>query len=307
MQIDNTTESELSLDTPLITDFVKANLPFFMRQVLDRLSEREQDVFIIGTLVAVSGSVEASGLYHHKKYHASLYAFISAPPASGKGVLNYCTQLILPLHKSLKKKSENEMEIYETAKADYNQKKKAGAKNIEKPEKPLFRTLLMPANSSSSQFIEHLQHNGEKGLIIETEADTLTRTLESDFGNYSDTLRKGFEHEPISMRRKTDKQYIEIFNPQLAICLSGTPQQLAKLVTSVENGLFSRFIYYVFRKTPQWTDVTPAVNGEFLFPDMISMLGEDLSVSLMEQRRTPLHFSLQEHHWHNLNVGSKNG
>lgn len=294
-------QPELKLDSPLISEFVKENLPSFLKEILVRLIPREQDVFIIGTITALSGCVEASGLYKDKRYYSPCYSFISAPSASGKGALNHCMQLILPLHMAIKKQSEDALRIYDNELLEYEQKKKSGENNIDKPEKPFFQTVMIPANSSSSQLIEHLQNNGEQGLMIETEADTMVKMLESDFGNYSDILRKASEHEPISQRRKTDKLYIDMYNPRLAVCLSGTPKQLSKLITSVENGLFSRFVYYVFSSTPKWSDVTPSLNEEISLPDLIKGIGQELSVKLIELRKEPLQFHLEINQWKKLN------
>lgn len=293
--------SELSLDSPFFSEFVHENLPEFMKEIINRLKRREQDVFVIAALTALSGCIEASGLYGNKRYYSPCYSFISAPSASGKRAIDLVTQLVLPTHMLLKAKSEEEKEKYETALYDYEMARRKGDKDQDKPEKPNYETILIPANNSSSQIHEDLEQNGERGLIIETEADTMIKSLDSDFGNYSDFLRKAFEHELISQRRKTDRQYIEMFNPRLAICLGGTPQQLSKLITSVENGLFSRFIYYVYSCTPQWRDVTPVIGNEIPLPELINIIGEKLAVKLLKQREHPLQFTLTAEQWKKLN------
>ncbi|HZH69513.1 MAG TPA: DUF3987 domain-containing protein, partial [Flavobacteriaceae bacterium] len=83
-------------------------------------------------------------------------------------------------------------------------------------------------------------------IIFETEADTLAGTLKQEWGNFSDILRKAFHHESTNMFRRKDNEYIEIEDPHLAIALSGTPKQVHNIMPDVENGLFSRFIYYAF-------------------------------------------------------------
>ena len=42
--------------------------------------------------------------------------------------------------------------------------------------------------------------------MMETEGDTLTNTLLSDHGNYSDVLRKSFHNEPVSYLRRTNHE-----------------------------------------------------------------------------------------------------
>ena len=91
--------------------------------------------------------------------------------------------------------------------------------------------------------------------MMETEGDTLTNTLASDHGNYSDGLRKSFHNEPVSFLRRTNYEYVEVVNPKLSVLLSGTPGQVKKLIPDAENGLFSRFMYYHLPMKHQWNDV----------------------------------------------------
>ena len=89
-------------------------------------------------------------------------------------------------------------------------------------------------------------------LIIESEADTMGLMLNNDWSNYSDVLRKTFQHEPLSLSRKVENTFIEIKEPKLSLLLSGTPQQLKSLIKSKENGLFSRFIIYSFDEVSEF-------------------------------------------------------
>jgi hypothetical protein len=295
-------DDSIQLDSPYISHAVKECLPVFMQKILSYMeSEREKDIFIIGFLTVISGIIEAHGIYNRRKNYPVVYSFISAPPASGKGALNYCHQLILPLHKMLKQQSEDALLQYQLDLQDYNIRKANKEKDLVKPEKPPYKTVLIPANSSSSQIVEHLSDNGEKGVIIETEADTLTQTLNTDFGNFSDILRKAYEHEHISLRRKTNKEYLELYDPRLAVTLSGTPDQLKKLINSVENGLFSRFIYYVFQTTPKWKDVSPVHTNEKPLHTVLEETGNYLAEKLVEQQRIPIEFHLTDHQWKQFN------
>ncbi|MCF8371662.1 MAG: DUF3987 domain-containing protein [Bacteroidales bacterium] len=70
--------------------------------------------------------------------------------------------------------------------------------------------------------------------------------MKQDWGNFSDVLRKAFHHESTNMYRRKDNEYIEVDDPHLAIALSGTPKQVHNMMPDVENGLFSRFLFYAF-------------------------------------------------------------
>lgn len=100
--------------------------------------------------------------------------------------------------------------------------------------------------------IKHLEDNDGMGAIVESEADTLSGTLKQDWGRYSDILRNAFHGETITKSRVTGMEYSEIKSPKFSIALTGTPNQLNSLITSVEDGLFSRFIFYRYKMTPKW-------------------------------------------------------
>jgi hypothetical protein len=57
------------------------------------------------------------------------------------------------------------------------------------------------------------------GLLFESEGDTLSQTLKSDYGNYSDVLRKAFHHELVSLSRRKDREYCEVSNPRVSVAL----------------------------------------------------------------------------------------
>ena len=105
------------------------------------------------------------------------------------------------------------------------------------------RMFIIPANSSASSLLKILADNDGIGLLFETEGDTLSQTLKSDYGNYSDTLRKAYHHETISLSRRKDREYLEVKNPRLSVVLAGTPEQVRRLIPDTENGLMSRFIF----------------------------------------------------------------
>ena len=113
--------------------------------------------------------------------------------------------------------------------------------SLNEPIAPKSKLFFIPANTSSSMLIKHLEDNDGMGAIVESEADTLTGTLKQDWGGYSDILRKGFHGETITKSRVTGMEYAEVKFPKFSIALTGTPNQLNTLITSVEDGLFSRF------------------------------------------------------------------
>jgi len=146
--------------------------------------------------------------------------------------------------------------------------------NLEKPNKPPERMLFIPANNSVTGVYQLISDNEGKGLIFETEGDTLAQAFKSDYGNYSDGFRKAFHHETICYYRRTDREYVDIEKPCLSTVLSGTPKQVATLIPNAENGLFSRFIFYYMNIKPTWKNVFQS-NFETGLDDYYSQLGNE--------------------------------
>ena len=78
---------------------------------------------------------------------------------------------------------------YEIEMREYNLNKMKDF-SLEKPQKPAERMLFIPANNSTTGVFQLLSDNEGKGLIFETEGDTLAQAFKSDYGNYSDGFRK---------------------------------------------------------------------------------------------------------------------
>jgi hypothetical protein len=250
--------------TPTIPQSVYDNLPpilFENCQVFKQ--ERERDVFLTGALAILSGCLpNVSGLYSGSVIYPSLFSFILAPAASGKGALKFAKALADGYHDKTLAVSIEDKKRYEENLAAYKMLKAKGKleQGQEMPLAPKFKVVYIPGNTSNAKIIQHLDCNEGKGIICETEADTLGQTFKNEWGSYSDMLRKSFHHEKISVSRKTDGEFIEVNNPQLSVALSGTPKQVFNIISSAEDGLFSRFIFYVFKTEAVWLDPSPKGN-----------------------------------------------
>ena len=97
--------------------------------------------------------------------------------------------------------------------------------------------MALPSNTTAAALQTALAENDGRGIMCETETDTLSGALGADFGNFSDVLRKAFHHEPVSLLRKTDRQHLDLERPALSIALTGTPGQLPRLMPTAEDGL----------------------------------------------------------------------
>lgn len=241
---------------PTLPQSLFSQLPDFLKKSVDVAeTNEERDLLLLGSLVTLSCAFPTIyGIYHKKKVFANLFLFVSAAASAGKGRLNHCRKLVKPIHDSLKEITKASRQQYEMDMAEYHANKKKQP-DIEKPIEPPIQLLFIPANSSASGAFQLLNDNQGKGLIFETEGDTLANTFKSDFGNYSDGFRKSFHHETINYYRKTDREYVDLESPCLSTVLSGTPKQVLNLIPSSEDGLFSRFMFYYMNMQPVWSNV----------------------------------------------------
>ncbi len=249
-------EDENKDELPLIPQEVYDNLPLLLQAITDEAkSERERDLLLLGSLVAFSSCIpNVFGFYDRRKVYPNLYLFITAKASAGKGILNHCRLLVRPIHNQYREESAMLKEKYQQELNQYNADKK-GNSEAEKPKLPPEKMLFIPANNSATGMFQLLDDNKGKGFIFETEGDTLANTFKSDYGNYSDGFRKAFHHESISYYRRTDREHVEIEKPCLSTLLSGTPKQLTNLIPDVENGLFSRFMFYHLHIKAEWHNV----------------------------------------------------
>ena len=238
---------------PTFSQDIYSLLPSFLTQIINKAKNFEDaDLLLLGSLTALSACLpNISGNYAEREVFPNLFLFVAAQASAGKGRLTLCRHLIKPIHDSLKKNYAAEMEEYRHLQNEYVQDKK----NREPPVEPPIKTLLIPANSSSTSVYQVLNDNGGVGLIFETEGDTLANSFKSDYGNFSDGFRKAFHHEMISYTRRKDREFVELTKPRLSAMLSGTPKQILSLIPDAENGLFSRFIFYNMNLRLEWRDV----------------------------------------------------
>lgn len=255
-------EEEITETALTLPGTIYPQLPEFLQEiVIHAISDEERDILLLGSLVTLSACIpNVFGIYHGKKVFTNLYLFVTAQASAGKGNLAYCRKLVLPIHKKLREEFLRKKEQHEIDLKAYNLKR--NTKNEEeKPSKPPEKMLFIPANNSSTGAYQILADNDGKGIIFETEGDTLAHAFKSEYGNYSDGFRKAFHHETISYYRRTDQEYVEIEHPCLSAMLSGTPKQVSALIPSAENGLFSRFMFYTMNLKTEWIDAF-AVNTD---------------------------------------------
>ena len=174
---------------------------------------RERDYFTLSLLPLLGATLENNvwGRYNKSISHCNLYTMIVAPPASGKGVMNDAKHLFSA---------------------------------IEKQRRDMYKTFTIPGNISAAMLIQMMSANEGSGILCETEADKITNALNQDWGDFSDTLRKGFHYEEVSYARKGEEEKIKLDKTNLSALITCTPGQVPKLMKEQSDGLYSRFLFY---------------------------------------------------------------
>ena len=278
---DSAEMAELEEDEPLPTfsHQVRGQLPELLAKIDEiRKSDADADILILGALTVISAAMpHIYGVYDQRIVYPNLFLFVTAPASSGKGRLSLCRYLVEPIHDNLRELNKEEESEYKRKLAEYNA---AGKKkvNMDKPEEPPLRMLFIPANSSATAVYQVLHDNDERGLMFETEGDTLANTFGSDYGNYSDGFRNAFHHETISYVRRKYREYANIKSPKLSTLLTGTPRQILNLISDAENALFSRFAFYYLNPQMTWNNVFSDNSGTTL-EEYFQDLGKDYTDS----------------------------
>lgn len=258
--------------TPLPAFDDGTHWPDPLERVMSRGTTRAQrDVLFLGaiTVLGASMSPHVRCPYGGKMMHPSLQTFVVALPASGKGVLSLVRLLVEPLHDEIRSQVEKEMKQFQQEKTAYEVLGKERAK-VAQPIQPRNRMFLISGNNTGTGILQNIMDSDGIGLICESEADTLSTAIGSEYGHWSDTMRKAFDHDRLSYNRRTDKEYREVKKMYLSVLLSGTPAQVKPLIPTAENGLFSRQIFYYMPAIHRWKNQFDQqdTNLEDIFTDM---------------------------------------
>ena len=244
------------VDLPTFPGSVYEDLPGFLQKVVARCdSNEDRDIMLLGSLVTLGSCLtKVYGRYGGIRIYPNLYLFITAQASAGKGNLVFCRKLVNPIHNTLREQAKQLKREYKIQMKQYSVLR-LKEEAIEKPEKPPQKMLFIPGNNSASGIFQLLSENEGRGLIFETEADTLSYAFQSAGSTASNGLRNAYQHEMISFHRHLDQEHVEINRPCVSMLLTGTNRQVFSLIPSAENGLLSRFILYQMNTRTEWKDM----------------------------------------------------
>ena len=164
-------------ETPTIPNTIYAGLPVFLKEITDQFDDRrERDIILTSSLTILSGCfTRLTGKYAKNYVSPNLFAFIVAPPSSGKGTMGWATLLGKSIHDNLFKNNKELKEKYQRQLKEWNRKsKKDGSSCGAAPSKQKYPMLFIPGNSSSAANYKILADSDGVGIIAETEADSLS-------------------------------------------------------------------------------------------------------------------------------------
>ena len=230
--------------------------PAFLKRMIDRGdTPAQKDILLLGGITVLGATLNKSIRisYGRKFYYPCLQTFIVAPPASGKGALAWTRRLAEPIHEAMMANYRQRHKAYREEKSRWDSlgKKKS---DTPEPEMPPLKMFLIAGNNSGTGVLENLIEADGIGLICETEADTVSTAIGTDYGHWSDTLRKCYDHDRLAFNRRMNHEYLECMKSFLSVLLSGTPAQVKPLIPSAENGLFSRQMFYYMPSITEWVN-----------------------------------------------------
>ena len=272
--------------SPLPTFDEHLHWPYPLNRIMScGTSLAQYDVLLLGAITVLGASMgkHVRCSYGGKMMSPCLQTFVVALPASGKGVLSLVRLLAEPIHDEIREQVDESMACYRREKAKYD--KERG--KTETPVMPLNKMFLISGNNTGTGILQNLMDSDGTGLICESEADTISTAIGSEYGHWSDTLRKAFDHDRLSYNRRTDQEYREVKKSYLSVLLSGTPAQVKPLIPSTENGLFSRQLFYYMHGI--WAWINQFESGEADLEAIFTDIGLEWKKQLDQMKTHGLH------------------
>lgn len=291
---------------------LRASMPYFPKEVYEHLpdllkrgvalgrGEREKNMLLMGMLAHLSACLpDVYFSYDQMECSPHFYYAGVANAGTGKGVVTLAAALSQELHDYYARQGEAETKAYEERLRVWEESRAESKRKHQKivadskPEEPRQICFMIPANSSKAKVYGHMRDNGALGGIIHaSEINTLASAMGQDFGKQDDMLCAAFHHEEISSSFKVDGALIIVRQPRLAMCLTGTPDQLVALVRSQENGLFSRLAILTAESQWVWRSAAPLHDG-VEFRSFFRSLGKEVLQMhlMMKGRRTWVTFT----------------
>ena len=265
-EIEKLEADKLRRNVPCFPDELFDRLPDFLKRGLTHVrNKRERDILLLSMITNISGCLPGVRMnYGGMVYSADLYLVALAGSGRGKGVMQLAAILpaaIQEYYDELNRKDEREYR-QKLLKWNLEERLAAQEKRVpdldQCPEMPVERILKVAPNISKSQLILAVEAGGSVGLVMNaSELDMISSAMHQEYGKHDDVMRAASQHEEVSSYFKTDHRLVVVSDPHLALCASGTPAQLHKFISSLENGMYSRVAFYVGQAPWEYKSANP--------------------------------------------------
>ena len=203
------------------------------REEINRLYQGDENVYFRACFyTGMSALFDRTQIFYPDAQHLHLYVCFLGCAGAKKGVVSEVKKIFRSYQEEL-----------------LNAYKEKG------DSKAPLRLFFLPANTSTSALIQCISNSQGSGIIWESEIETLSNMLSTDYGNFSDVLRNNFHEETISLCRRKENEYIECLSPHISVILAGTYLQAKNLFNGGENGLFSRFLFFNLKEKQKWLNL----------------------------------------------------
>ena len=294
----NTSEDAALLNesTLMFDQSIYALLPYPLNKIVEVIDNPQKRDIALITSLTVLGSILRNYTVQHRDNveGCQLSTYILGNASSGKGFATKWRAVGKEYHNVQVEKYRQNLKDYKLSLMEFKRQERD-----DEPIKPKRNYIFLSPDITKASLVQELAENEGYGLLFAPEADTIIKASQGEHGGFSDLLRTSFHGEPHSTNRKSfEEGPIEINNVRFGILLTSTLDQCFRLIPNYENGLFSRFIYYLLSAENKYVCEAPEEQGEKLnkltafiseyFQNIASFdseLSETLKFSLSEEQK----------------------
>lgn len=192
----------------------------------------QEEVAIIKGLLTVASSIVPKVTFLNREgrpTRLNLYYAVVANAGTNKSRIGNLEKLIMSIHEKVREEEQLRKSMLP----------KGGIR-------PPSKNVLITGNITRARAIEHLCANGDTPLlIVDSEMDSLTTSMQTDQGGFRAELRKAYHCEYISSSKKTDDEILEAHSPHLSVMVTGTFDQAVRYLYPLGDGFASRHLFDV--------------------------------------------------------------
>ena len=260
----NTSEDAALLNesTLMFDQSIYALLPYPLNKIVEVIDNPQKRDIALITSLTVLGSILRNYTVQHRDNveGCQLSTYILGNASSGKGFATKWRAVGKEYHNVQVEKYRQNLKDYKLSLMEFKRQERD-----DEPIKPKRNYLFLSPDITKASLVQELAENEGYGLLFAPEADTIIKASQGEHGGFSDLLRTSFHGEPHSTNRKSfEEGPIEINNVRFGILLTSTLDQCFRLIPNYENGLFSRFIYYLLSAENKYVCEAPEEQGEKL-------------------------------------------